>query len=169
MTTDVNEFTRIVERVASYLSRAFDFYIKNGLTIIVNDNQLEGWDPLSLPGNSDLTVLQDTSIPTISNEKIHLKSILLPASSKMSDEQMNYATFHGTASLTDLEGFYVYRDNRLIVCGGWLELPGLTKLDHYRYARIGLWFKSSPKLDSYFRVNFIKTLLAFQAILKKSF
>lgn len=156
LTTDVNEFSRIVERVASYLSRAFGLYIKNGLTIIVNDNQLEGWDPLSLPGNSDLTVLQDTSIPTISNEKIHLKSILLPASSKMSDEQMNYATCHGTASLTDLEGFYVYRDNRLIVCGGWLELPGLTKLDHYRYARIGLWFKSSPKLDSYFRVNFIK-------------
>ncbi len=42
LTTDVNEFSRIVERVASHLSRAFGLYIKNGLTIIVNDNQLEG-------------------------------------------------------------------------------------------------------------------------------
>ena len=168
LTTDVNEFSRIVERVASHLSRAFGLYIKNGLTIIVNDNQLEGWDPLSLPGDSDLSVLLDTCVSTATKEKIRLKSILLPPSSKMSDEQMNYATCQGTASLTDLEGFYVYRDNRLIVCGGWLKLPGLSKLDHYRYTRIGLWFDSSPELDSYFRVNFIKDSISVPADFAKT-
>lgn len=155
LTSDVDSFVNIVDMVGSHLSKVFGLLIGNSLKIFVNGNSLEGWNPFSIPGLDVSTIYDDSSF-VIADQKIHVKAFLLPIADHMNQKQFDYATCKGTGRLADFEGFYVYRNNRLIVCGGWLGIPGLGIGEKFNYARIGIWFEPSVDADKYLRVNFIK-------------
>jgi anti-sigma regulatory factor (Ser/Thr protein kinase) len=155
LTSDVDAFVNIVDRVESHLSKVFGLLINKNLKIVVNGNTLIGWSPFSIPGLDVSTIYDDSSF-VIANQKVHVKAFLLPVADHMSKKQFDYATYDGSRRLADYEGFYVYRNNRMIVCGGWLNIPGLGIGEKFNYARVGIWFEPSVDADRYLRVNFIK-------------
>ena len=155
LSVDVDSFVNIVDKVGSHLSKVFGLLIEKGLSISVNDNKLDGWNPFIVPGLDVATIFDDSSF-SISGQKVRVKAFLLPIADHMTQKQLDYATCMGAGRLTDFEGFYVYRNNRLIVCGGWLDLPGLGIGEKFNYARLGVWFEPSVEVDKYLRVNFIK-------------
>lgn len=60
--------------------------------------------------------------------------------------------------LIDQEGFYVYRNKRLIKEGGWLSLKKMGLDDKCKYARIDIEIPSA--LDKDFQINFSKNSLS---------
>lgn len=69
----------------------------------------------------------------IDNKEIKIKTYILPHVNKLTVEE--YAKIGGPRGWTDQQGFYVYRNNRLIVSGDWL-LNNMQKKEQYKLARI---------------------------------
>ncbi|UKI51889.1 MAG: hypothetical protein L6V79_06950 [Clostridium sp.] len=67
--------------------------------------------------------------------------------------------------LIDQQGYYVYRNDRLIYEGGWLNLQGLNLDDKSKYARVEVNIPS--QLDEEFKINFSKNSLVVPVELQK--
>jgi predicted secreted protein len=155
LSSDSESFSRIVEKVMVHLEAVFGLLIKNGLEIQVNENVLSPWIPFEIPGKDVETVFNDNSFE-ISGCPVHVMAYLLPVAEHMGEHGLEYATCHANGKLADYEGFYIYRNNRLIVKGGWLGIPGLGISEKFNYARICVYLDSSSEMDQYVRLNFSK-------------
>jgi hypothetical protein len=69
-----------------------------------------------------------------------IKPIILPHRDQLPDETWNM--LGGQSSLISLQGFYVYREERLIHIGGWLDLDYAPD-DHYKLARVAIFLSNT--------------------------
>ena len=156
-------FYEMCDDVAHHLSKVFGLILLKGdVEIFVNGNKLEGWTPFAVPGNgpfSQCTFKEHSFL--IGGKHIRVECYLLPNKSKMNQNQLDYVTCGGEGPLADFEGFYVYRNNRLLSCDNWQGMKGFGLSEKYNYARIGIWFDSSVETDKYFGVNFAKNHVQF--------
>ena len=100
-------------------------------SISVNRQKLAGWNPFFETSPAKPKQFPETYWPDHGEPKVLLQSHVLPHPSACS----------GPLSLTgvpveDLQGFYVYRNRRLISYGTWLGLRGLPKAPEFALARI---------------------------------
>ena len=137
-TADVNDakaqehFHLIIERVIKHLSMTFHrFTGGKRLVISVNGNAVPRWDPF-LEGNLATQNLGDERFDYLGGTA-EITPFVLPHRSKLSADE--YVLAGSDAGWNALQGFYVYRQNRLLVAGDWLGLK-LTKEEHYKLARI---------------------------------
>jgi hypothetical protein len=128
----------LIDQIESHLSMVFHRYLerkKNALVISINGKQIQPWDPF-LTSHS---MTWSSPLETIPYEDsfIRVQCHVLPHKDKLDDK--TYATAAGLNGWTAQQGFYVYRNERLLIAGSWLEL-GLdkrwTKEEAYRLARI---------------------------------
>ncbi len=125
----LDKFMVGMERVKKHLAMVFHRFISNGLNVFFRDRKIEAWDPFMIGTDG----LQTKSSVYIDNRKIMIKGFVLPHRSKLTAEQYNVGK-GPRDSWTAHQGFYVYRNNRLIVSGDWL---GLFKREiHYDLCRI---------------------------------
>ncbi|CAJ37595.1 ATP-binding protein [Methanocella arvoryzae] len=136
--TDVNDpraknlFLTRIENVKKHLSMTFHRYLeRHKIKIFINDRIVEPWDPYLR--NEKATQILNEESRTIFGSKIVVIPYVLPHHSKIDSETYNYA--EGPNGWAAQQGFYVYRNERLIVAGSWLGL-GIKKFDHYKLARI---------------------------------
>jgi hypothetical protein len=69
-----------------------------------------------------------------------IKPVILPHRDQVPDETWNM--LGGQSSLISLQGFYVYREERLIHFGGWLDLDYAPD-DHYKLARVAIFLSNT--------------------------
>jgi len=124
-----SKFLETMDKVKKHLSMVFHRFMEDGLTIFFRDRKIKSWDPFML-GVEGLQSKPDT---LLENGKVRVKGFILPHRSKLSTEQ--YEDGKGPKdSWTAHQGFYVYRNKRLLVAGDWL---GLFKREvHYDLSRI---------------------------------
>ncbi|WP_157722136.1 ATP-binding protein [Tumebacillus avium] len=127
-----NAFLRQVERVEKHIGMVFHRYLSrpNPVKILLNGRRVVPWDPFLTkePATQELspeTYADGTSVVTI-------QPYVLPHHSKISREVYEYA--EGTNGWNDHQGFYIYRNQRLLVAGSWFNL--FRKEDAYKLARI---------------------------------
>jgi hypothetical protein len=146
--TDVgirNHFQRLVQEVERHLEMVFHRLLeKRRLRILLNGSELAPWDPFL----RDHPATQRTPVDSIPipgfDEPINLKGYVLPHKDKLGAEVHAHAS--GPAGWNAQQGFYLYRNERLIVAGSWLGLGpgrGWTKEEHYKLARLRLDVPSS--------------------------
>lgn len=124
-----SKFLEIMDSVKSHLSMVFHRFIDNGLNIYFKDRLIKLWDPFMI-GFDGLQTKPETSLE---GGSIKIKGFILPHRSKLSAEEYNYGK-GPKDSWTAHQGFYVYRNKRLLVAGDWL---GLFKREgHYDLCRI---------------------------------
>jgi hypothetical protein len=100
------------------------------LVIAVNRRSIEAADPFL---RSNLyTELAGEETQFIDGHKIGLKAYILPHISRITEQELERAG--GKEHLRDTQGFYVYRNRRLITWGTWFRLLGRDELT--RLARI---------------------------------
>ena len=122
----------LVDLAASHLSLVFHRFLVNddghpGLRIAVNNRQLEPVDPF-LTSHRSTQALPAESV-RIESFTVTLRPYILPHLSKMSAADLVLAG--GEDGLRRNQGFYVYRNRRLITYGTWFRLirqEELTKL-----------------------------------------
>jgi hypothetical protein len=128
------------------------------VSIFVNDVQLAGWDPFCLDVISGpITPAQVPSVEIGENEfaSFSVSSYVLPRKEEFDDTNRAKRARIGN----DMQGVYVYRENRLIHGPDWL---GMFKNEpHYSLARIDLSFDHT--LDEAFQVDIKKSRILLNA------
>jgi hypothetical protein len=125
-------FLAIADRVAAHLSMTFHRFLSGRrLSIRLNGVELARWDPF-LESNPACQALGLELIRCADGE-IEVQPFVLPHRSKLSADDFKLAG--GARGWNDLQGFYVYRNERLLVAGDWLGMR-FTKEEHYKLARI---------------------------------
>lgn len=128
-----NEAARIVfleefEKVEYHLSLVFHRYLeRKKLTIWMNGNRLEPWDPFMKESEGGQLI----ACEKLDNDQVTVKCYVLPHISKLNPEDRRKAK---TEDWYRLQGFYIYRNSRLLLYGSWLGL--FPKNEHFKNARI---------------------------------
>lgn len=112
------------------------------IRIYLNDVAVQPWDPY-LTGEAATQVLPTTPL-SYHDATVFVRPFILPHQSKLS--KATHQAAGGPKGWNAHQGFYVYRNDRLLVAGDWLGF-GWAKEEHYKLARIAVDIPTSMDLD----------------------
>ena len=137
-------FYAIADRVVQHLSIIFHRFLRGAgrLSIQVNGRSLKPWDPF-LEDSAATQALGDEAM-TYRGHPIRVRSFVLPHLTRLRPEE--YRAAEGPRGWAAHQGFYVYRNRRLIVTGDWLGL-GFARDEPTKLARIQLDLPNSMDQD----------------------
>jgi hypothetical protein len=127
-------FSKKIRSAEKHLALIFHRFIENGLKILINDFEIKSIDPfLSLHNKTDEKPEEflNTMTSTGENEKVGIKTYILPYHKDLS--KADFEKIGGLENL-DKQGFYVYRNKRLMIYGTWFKIRPKSELA--RNARI---------------------------------
>lgn len=149
-----------------YLALVFHKYIAaNKVNILINDNVLEKRDPF-LHNRNDAQHFKPDPIP-ITNTKyeqcvINVITHILPyAKNLTSKDKVMMGNYE---NMRNQQGFYVYRNDRLIIWGTWLHMMATSEL--YKNARIEVNIPNT--LDDIWEVDIKKASATIPGIIKQA-
>jgi hypothetical protein len=156
---DQRLFLERVDNVKKHLAMVFHRFLERGrFKIWINDRTVESWDPLL--NNEKATQLLNEESFLISGKMV-VNPYVLPHRSKIDDETYNLA--EGLKGWNAQQGFYIYRNERLILAGNWLGL-GFKKDEHYKLARIQVDIPNS--MDMEWEIDVKKSIARPPAVLR---
>ncbi|MGI8998496.1 MAG: ATP-binding protein [Candidatus Limnocylindria bacterium] len=128
------QFLALQAEVEDHLAMTFHRFMQRKtrpLRIWMNGQQVEPWDPF-LVGES---ATQTLPIDPVSYRglRIPIQPYVLPHHSRI--DKPTHQRASGPRGWNAHQGFYVYRNQRLLLPGDWLGLP-FQKEEHYKLARI---------------------------------
>lgn len=128
-----HRFMEAIDKVKLHLAMVFHRYLErpNGLKIWINNRPVPAWDPFMR--NEKATQELPVEKLICNGKELNVIPYVLPHQSKITQEAHRHAS--GLYGWNAQQGFYVYRNERLLVAGDWLGL-GFQKEEHYRLARI---------------------------------
>ena len=119
------KFSDTLDKVKNHLVMTFHRFIEEkAIKIFWCEHEIEAWNPFFL----NETKTQE--LPTeIINGGAKMKGYVLPHKNNFSSEQA-YKKAEGMNGYPAMQGFYIYRGNRLLLAGDWLGL--FRKEEHYK-------------------------------------
>lgn len=130
------------------------------LLILVNGRPLSPVDPFMTAHDATQT-LDAESIPMPNGEQISIQPYVLPHFSKLSMEEQ--ALIGGSEGMVRNQGFYVYRNRRLIIYGTWFRLVPHGELTQLTRVRVDL----PNSLDADWRITVDKSDAQLPPVLKR--
>ena len=127
-------FNKALNDMNSHIALVFHRFIDEGLKITLNNNPIKAQDPFLV--NHPATQKKKDQAIYINNEKIVLKPFILPHLSKLSQQDLDKVG--GKERLRSDQGFYVYRNKRLIVWGTWFRLERKDELNKLARVRVDI-------------------------------
>lgn len=153
-------FNRNLDDMINHLALVFHRFLDEGLKIYVNDNEITARDPFLTYHRA--TQKKRESSFYINGEKITLKPYILPHLSKLNQEDLD--KIGGKERLRGDQGFYVYRNKRLIIWGTWFRLERKDELN--KLARVMVDIPNS--LDYMWSIDIKKSTATLPDIIKKN-
>ena len=106
---------------------------KNGLNIFINNYKLTGFDPFLEEIQKNIKV--DDKPASELGEGVVMKPYILPHQTDLSDEDIE--ALGGIEAVKNQQGFFVYRNDRLIIHSTWFNLTAKNiNPELYKYGRI---------------------------------
>lgn len=153
----LDKFLQTIEFVKKHLAIVFHRFIEKGKIKIWFQNRLiEAWNPFML----DEQATQSFPAEPLYFGNVVIKGFILPHKSKLSSDKFKIA--EGVKGWNGHQGFYIYRNDRLLVFGDWLGL--FRKEEHYKLTRISIDLPNS--LDSDWQIDIKKSVARPPVILK---
>lgn len=136
-------FRERIDTVRDHLAMTFHRFMKgrNAVSIHINGRVIEAWDPFL--EDEDATEPLPEERLQAEDHAVTVKPFILPHHSKISPACHSRAA--GPRGWNAHQGFYIYRNNRLLVAGDWLGI-GIQKEEHYKLARIRVDLPNSADL-----------------------
>ena len=160
-TGDIKEtFIKYLDDMINHLSLVFHRFIEEGLKISVNGLVIEAKDPFLTYHKATQRKRENSFY--INDEKITLKPFILPHMSKLSQSDLDKVG--GKDRLRNDQGFYVYRNKRLIIWGTWFRLERKDELN--KLARVMVDIPNS--LDYMWSIDIKKSTASLPDIIKKN-
>lgn len=153
-------FSKCLDDMINHLSLVFHRFLESGLKIYVNGLEIEAKDPFL--SSHKATQRKRESSFRINGEKITLKPYILPHLSKLSQDDLDKVG--GKERLRSEQGFYVYRNKRLIIWGTWFRLERKDELN--KLARVMVDIPNS--LDYMWAIDIKKSSATLPDVIKKN-
>ena len=164
--SDMTEaLNKLLRSASDYLALVFHKYISaDKVKIDINGNVLEKRDPF-LTYRKDTQPLKSEPIPVVNSHNetciVEVKPYILPYAKNLTPEdKIMMGNFENMRSQ---QGFYVYRNNRLIIWGTWLHMMGVNEL--YKNARIEVNIPNT--LDDIWEVDIKKASATIPGIIRQ--
>ncbi len=156
-----DHFLEMVDDTYRHLAMVFHRYLtgRGAIRMTVNGRQVEPWDPF-LSANRATQLLPETTLGE-GDTTVLVRPYVLPHESKLSQEEHRYAA--GPRGWNAQQGFYVYRNRRLIVPGSWLGM--YQQEEHTKLARVQLDIQNA--VDSAWHVDVRKATAVPPAIIRR--
>ncbi|MDZ7961470.1 MAG: ATP-binding protein [Aulosira sp. DedQUE10] len=137
-------FLEMIEEVEKHLAMIFHRFLerKNKLQIWINERLIEPWNPF-LPNEKATQWLPEENL-YLREDKVVVQPYVLPHHSKV--DLQTYEQAAGPNGWNAQQGFYIYRNQRMLVAGDWLGL-GLQRDEHCKLARIQVDLPNSMDSD----------------------
>lgn len=157
----IKTFNNCLSDMIDHIALVFHRFIDEvGLVIEVNNRLIEPRDPFVL---NNLATQKLKEIPIyIAGQKIVLKPFVLPHLSKISEKEKIKAG--GYENLKKEQGFYVYRNKRLIIWGTWFRLARKDELNKLARVRVDI----PNSLDYMWAIDVKKSTAILPDIIKKN-
>jgi len=148
------QFNEMIVHARNRLALIYHRYIcgevpKRKLKIIINGEPVPEYDPFQRKHNA--TQPSDPETIRIKRQVIKITSYILPHYSKL--KQSEFENLSGDEGLLKNQGFYVYRNNRLIIYGTWFRLIKHGELS--QIARVSIDIPNS--LDNIWKITIDKS------------
>ncbi len=148
-------FSDVIDKLRKHLSLVFHKYLEGSETskavkILVNQNPLIPFNPFNL--NHSATQQLALEKIKLYGATILVQPYILPHHSKLSQQEYElYATEDGYIKS---QGFYLYRENRILIYGTWWGLH--KSLDAHKLVRIKIDIPNS--IDTYWGIDIKKSM-----------
>ncbi|MGZ6298763.1 MAG: ATP-binding protein [Parachlamydiaceae bacterium] len=138
-----NKFYRQVDNLEKHLRLVFHRFLEgpHRIQIVLNGNSLSPWDPFFAKITHTHEMSKEDLM--IEGKQISIEGYILPHHSKLTKEQ--YLEAGGANGWFDHQGFYIYRNKRLLLAGGWLNL--FPKEESAKLARIRVDISQDADFD----------------------
>lgn len=153
-----NALKRIVDDLNFHISMVFQRFIDENdnrarnVTITLNGTQIRAWDPFCLNENDTEQLANEfveVEMPDGRKATFEVRAYMLPRR-----ENFSTAQSRDSAKISnDMQGFYIYRENRLIHSSDWLGM--FTREPHFSLLRVE--FSFDHRLDDVFNVDIKKS------------
>ena len=121
-------FLAVADSVKQHLAMVFHRFLERGkFKLFFNDSPVKPWDPFLKGFNAGKSWDQNYL-----NGTVTVKGYVLPHHKRLTTGE--FAAAGGSRGWNDLQGFYIYRGERLLVAGSWLGM--WKKEEHVKLARI---------------------------------
>jgi len=152
------EFFARADQLSGHLGEVFHRFLTgmNKLEIWINPEvtgatPVVPWDPFL--ANMEKTQIFHDEYLRVNGEEVHVKPYVLPHQSAFRTTT-EHKRAGGLKGWNAQQGFYVYRNDRLLVSGSWLNL-GIRQEEHFKLARIAL--DISNRLDDAWEIDVRKS------------
>ncbi len=146
----LDDFNQMIDRVEAHLAMVFHRLLEGPVTrfvLKINGRQVRPWDPF-LTGHPAKAWASPVARTVTSSGEVSVECHVLPYKDRLTTREFEIAA--GPAGWSAQQGFYVYRNRRLLVAGGWLGLgagKGWTREESLRLARIRLDLPNTADAD----------------------
>ena len=153
-------FLNLARELEQHLGMVFNRFISGELgenkklSVTLNGNVVKAWDPFARDERATVA-LEKKSLAAFGTGGVFMvmySPFILPPKEKFSSSAA-FNRMAGPAGWNDQQGFYIYRENRLIQSGGWCRMR--LKDEHIKLARIALDLHSDS--DSSLGLNIMKS------------
>jgi hypothetical protein len=152
------DFLELIERVERHLAMVFHRWLEGSrpqLRLRIAEKPIAPWDPFLTGHPAKPWHSPAASFPAMPG--VEVECHVLPHKDRLSEKEEESA--RGPEGWTAQQGFYVYRNKRLLVAGGWLGLGqkrGWTQDEAHRLARIRLDIPNSA--DAAWKIDIRKSI-----------
>ncbi|MGD7045653.1 ATP-binding protein [Jeotgalibacillus proteolyticus] len=133
-----DSFYKKIDRIYKHLAFVFHSLISDSLNISINGTLIEGWNPF-LTDHDYTNPLRPRALRDTAG-LVKVSTYVLPHASYLN--QTEYQNAGGLKGWNDHQGFYVYRENRLLHFGNWLDLFPKDQASQLARVRIDITNKS---------------------------
>ena len=146
----VDDFGDLVDNVESHLAMVFHRLLQGPrapFKLLLNGRPVEPWDPF-MSGHPAKPWSSPPASQRTDSGLVLAQCHVLPHRDKLTNDE--FERYAGLAGWTAQQGFYVYRNERLLVAGGWLGLgssKAWNREEAHRLARIRLDIPNTADAD----------------------
>jgi hypothetical protein len=145
----LDKFLIVMENVKNHLGMVFHRFIETKrIKIFFQEREIEAWNPFMI----NETATQAFPEEPLYGGIIKIKGYVLPHKSRITEEKFRIAS--GPKGWNDHQGFYIYRNDRLLLSGDWLGM--YRKEEHYKLARIEINLPNN--LDAAWQIDIKKSI-----------
>lgn len=162
-TKEQRAINKITEKLRSHIALTYHKFLSKAdlsqpnIEIFLNGESVEGYNPFYEEKSDQILSERQTKIPIVTQNgeehEAHIYAWILPHRKTMTNQENDkYAKLFNKN-----QGFYIYREGRVISAGGWHGMFALE--DHYKCYRVQLEF--GYELDEAFKVDVKKSRIIF--------
>jgi hypothetical protein len=138
-----SRFVKLIEDVSAHLAMIFHRFLegvatvgREPLSIFINGHRVQPWNPFVIAGGPPS---KETPVEAMnfSGHRMLIRGYVLPHKDRLTEAQ--YLASGGPQGWVAQQGFYLFRNDRIIISGDWLRLGrGRTwaKEEQYKLARL---------------------------------